>query len=101
LTEPARPADAGTVYYLHYLQVTYNGGASSVRLADDMAFRMVAGSTTFDSLNGCGPHVGAMDITLEAAPGEGQQGDLCQPIPTSDVGSVFVVVTEKATGTDF
>jgi len=32
---------------------------------------------------------------------EPQQGDLCQPIPTSDVGSVFVVVTEKATGTDF
>jgi hypothetical protein len=62
---------------------------------------MVAGSTTFDSLNGCGPHVGAMDITLEAAPGEGQQGDLCQPIPTGDVGSVFVLVTEKATGTDF
>lgn len=96
---PAPPA--GTVYYLHYLQVTYNRGASSVQLADDLAFRMVAGSTTFDGLNGCASHVGAMDMTLVAAPGEGQQGDLCQAVPAGDVGSVFVVVTEKATGTDF
>jgi len=91
----------GTQYFLWQISVTYNGPDASSTLADEMSFRFVAGGTTYDSPTDCGDHPGALDLSLVAAPGEGQMGDICHAVGSGDVASLFLVVTEKSTGTDF
>jgi hypothetical protein len=96
---PASPP-SGTVFFTWGIAVKYDGPDASSTLSDVMSFRLVAGSTTYDDPAACGGYVGALDLSLTAKPGEGLPGDICRAVATGDVGSLFLVVTEKPTGTD-
>jgi hypothetical protein len=78
----------------------YNGPDASSTLSDVMSIRLQSGSTVYDDPADCGPHPGALDPDIVAAPGEGGFGDVCHAVATGDVANVYVVVTDKATGTD-
>jgi hypothetical protein len=95
------PPPAGTVYYLPSISVTYDGPNASAKLSDALSFRLVAGSTVYDDASGCGPHPGALELDFVAAPGDGVPGDICRAVKIDDIDSVLLVVTEKATGTDY
>jgi len=92
---------AGTQYFLWQVSVTYDGPDASANLADDLGFRLVAGSTTYDSASDCGAHPGALDLTMTAAPGDGQMGDVCHAVASGDVAGLHLVITDKASGTDY
>jgi hypothetical protein len=95
---PAPPP--GTVYFMWEVVAQYNGPNASQALADALAFRLVAGNTTYDDPSGC-PDAFALDLGLVAAPGEQARGSLCQAIATGDVRSLFLIVTDKNTGRDY
>jgi hypothetical protein len=96
---PAAPP-SGTVFFTWGVTVKYDGPDASSTLSDVMAFRLVAGSTVYDDPSACGNYAAALDLTLVAAPGEGMPADICRAVAPGDVGSLFLVVTEKSTGTD-
>jgi hypothetical protein len=98
--EGAPPPPPGTVYFMWEVVAQYNGPNASQALADSLAFRLVAGGTTYDDQSDC-PAVFALDLGFVAAPGEQARGSLCQPIATDDVGSLFLVVTDKAANRDY
>lgn len=95
------PPPAGTVYVLPTMNVGYDGPDASSKLSDVMSFRLVSGSTVYDDPADCGPHPGSFDLSLVAAPGETGFGDVCHAVATGDVDGLFVVVTDKTTGTEY
>jgi hypothetical protein len=94
------PPPTGSVYVLPTMNFQYNGPDASSTLSDVMSIRLQSGSTVYDDPADCGPHPGALDPDIVAAPGEGGFGDVCHAVATGDVANVYVVVTDKATGTD-
>lgn len=92
---------AGATYFLWQIRATYNGPEASVALADDLSFRFVAGDTSYETSSACGPHPGALDLAFVGGPGDGVLGDVCHAVADADAAALFLVVTEKATGTDF
>lgn len=98
--EGASPPPPGTVYFMWEVVAQYNGPNASQALADSLAFRLVAGGTTYGDPSGC-PDAFALNLGFVAAPGEQARGSLCQAIATGDAGSLFLIVTDKAAGRDY
>jgi hypothetical protein len=99
--EGAAPPPPGKVYFLWQLVAQYNGPNPSETLGDDLAFRLVAGNTTYDDPNDCAGSGLELDLGFVAAPGDQAPGGLCRAVATGDVGSLFMIVTDKAAGRDY
>jgi hypothetical protein len=96
---PAPPA--GSVYFNWSVVVQYDGPNASEAVSDDLAFRLVAGDTTYGPDQACPGYFGEFDLDFVAAPGDQQPGSFCRAVATEDVGSLFLVVTDKTTGQDY
>ncbi len=92
---------SGKVYFLWQIVAQYDGPNPSEALADDLAFRLVAGSTTYDNANDCAGYGFELDLSFVAAPGDQTTGAFCRAVATGDVASLFLIVTDKATGQDY
>ncbi|HSL97094.1 MAG TPA: hypothetical protein VK831_00855 [Candidatus Deferrimicrobiaceae bacterium] len=96
---PAPPA--GTSFYLWGVVVQYDGPNASATLSDDLAFRLVSGGTVYDNPDDCGAYLYALELDFVAAPGEQAPGDICRAVAPRDADSLFLIVTDVATGQEY
>lgn len=100
-TEGNAPPSSGNVYFGVQMSVQYDGPKTSSVLGEDLAFRLEAGGATYDETSSCGSYAQEPEYDYTAAPGDSMYFTFCWEVPTAEVDSAFIVVTELASGTDW